>query len=249
MNKQNIIMDLLPNEVLIEILEYLPDRDFFPECRKVQQIIKLELVCKRWMNNIRSYSWNFIVRPEKIDILIHLLTYYSFRQYNLYSICHDPKIKNYDLDHLFSLLRGCTYLDLQGMGHIILDIHMKYLVNLKYLNIGECYNLTGKYLDTFSNLKSLKIIFNNKFENATFSKLTQLKKLKIHICDRITDEFLDRLINLKKLHISCCNNITNQGIMKLKSLQFIDIMVCKKISIDIVDHLKSRPNIKHATYC
>lgn len=74
----------------------------------------------------------------------------------------------------------------------------------------------GKYLDTFSKMKSLSLDFNNNFENAIFSKLTQLEELRIYRCKKITDDIFDWLSNLEKLVISLCN-ITNQGIMKLKS--------------------------------
>lgn len=243
-------MDIIPNEILVDILTYVPKTNHYNKISKLGDFIKLELISKNWRDVIRSYRWNFVVEPKKLHHLIHLLTYYKFHKYEFFLLHVERKIEYCDLNRLFSMLSHCTYLNLDGPGHKVTDEHLKHLVNVQHLDLTNCYHITGRYLDTLPKLKSLFLNFNEKLDKTVFTKLSQLEELSIRRCDKagIDDEFFDSLPNLKKLELECCKRITIQGIMKLKSLESIDILLCKRITSDIIYYLKGLPHMKHISY-
>lgn len=246
----NNVMDLISNEIVVHILSYAREKHLILHTTDIEiyKFVKLGMVCRRWRDIIRSYRWDFIIEPMNLRHLIHFLTYYNFHKYKFFSVSLDSKIRNCNLDRLFSMMSHCTYMHLSGLGHQVLDEHLQHLVNVKYLNLENCYLITGKYLETLPKLKSLSLNFNEQFDPNVFSKLSQLEELNLSTLTKLTDEIFDGLPNLKKLDIGCCENITNRGIMKLKSLETIEILLCKGITSDIIDCLQKFPSIKHVRY-
>lgn len=145
-------MDFIPNEILVEILTYVPKSAYnFPNLIKVHKFVKLELVSKQWRDIIRSYRWDFVIEPKNLHYLIHLLTCYKFHKYNLFWNYNVYRLQYYNLDRLFAMMGHCTYVSsFDGLNYKVSDEHIKHLVNVEHLNLDGCYNIKGKILETLS---------------------------------------------------------------------------------------------------
>lgn len=229
-------MDLLPNELIVEILDYVPISDPIIGCTEIHQFIKLELVCKTWRDLIRTCPWNVIVTPKKLTLFHYLLQKYTFRKFSFLKIildCYNTE----SLNVLFPLMNKCTYLNLCTLRHHLNDDHLKYLQNINHLNISRCYKITGKYLESLSTLRSLALIYNQEFESEILSNLTQLRELSIDSCYQFTDGIFDNLTNLQTLELTYCEKLTTAYVTKLKSLRRFNALGCRKISKENVKEI------------
>jgi len=171
----------LPNDIIIEIFEYLE----FP------QILKFQYLSKSLRKLMKEHRWNQIFYHKNLtdDVLINIIKTWNICKINLSGCCDN--LNNKSLKQLGNMeyisLRECYFL---------FDNIVEKFKNVKYLDLGGCKNITNKCVKELKNVKELNLYNCWHISDNGIKCLKNIEKLNICGCSNITD---DGIIGLKKL--------------------------------------------------
>ena len=106
---------------------------------------------------------------------------------------------------------------------------MKYLKNIRTLNLWNCQNITDNGLKYLNNVRELNISCCYNITGNGFKFLKKIHTLISSACDNLEDNSLQYLSNIHTLDISDCPNITGEGFKYLKKIHTLDISLCDRI--------------------
>jgi hypothetical protein len=133
---------------------------------------------------------------------------------NLYCMRNVGDVTDISLKFLTNL----RYLNLCD-NNIITNNSLKFLTNLRFLNLCDNRIVTDDGLKCLTNLESLDLTRNKNIEGKYLKYLTNLQNLVPNSAGKIVDGDLKYLTNLKKLHIDCRTRV---GISKKKIFELLD---------------------------
>ena len=138
-------MEKLPQEIIIEILEYLP----------FQELLKLELINKQFKKIIRENEWKKLMvsfNENMIDtkLLEKFITNHNFINYD-FKGCEIIII-----DKILKFLKNCHTLNLSCCKQIT-DQGLSHLTNCHTLNLSCCNQITDRGLSYLTNYHILKL--------------------------------------------------------------------------------------------
>ena len=127
-------MEKIPQEIIIEILEYLP----------LQELLKMEQINKQFRKIIRENKWkNLIVYINKnmddVKLLKKFITNHNFINY-------DFKDCEIITDKILKFLKKCHTLNLDGYNQIT-DHGLSYLTNCHTLKLYGCNKISQKLIN------------------------------------------------------------------------------------------------------
>lgn len=153
-------------------------------------------------------------------------------------ICYETNI-SYGLKKLKKLKSLIT-----NYNYRISNLHIVNLNNLIKLDCFNCPKITDNSVKFLKNLKILNIgqincEFNIYISDISISNLVNLKKLRCVNCNYITDKSISKLKNLTLLSCELTNQITDKSIIKLNKLKSLFCSHCKYITNDSIKNLKN----------
>ena len=223
------MLELLPLELLVLIIEYLP----------VSCILKLAQTSTYFRSLITNFVWTHRIRPSNFMCLssykftnIDLLKNYNRTSYNLrFDLITKLKIGYYNIvnSQLLSLLSGSPLIKLTiSNNSILVDDDFKFLSNLR--------------------LRTLKIIMSNISEKALeYIPMENMQSLTLNYCNLNNLKFLTNANNLKKLDLDHCYKLSDQNLqyipfskletlyvngIKIRNDQLSYLLNCNRLHID-----------------
>jgi hypothetical protein len=186
----------------------------------LKNLIKLEPVCKKFKNIIRSHKWNIKVRLYDVDKIKYVLDNYNFVNYDLsYSLISDDIVKK---------LSYCHTLDLTWCV-LLTDESLKYLNNCKNLKLDYCSNITNSI--------KIDMKFRSNDMDDKIKKLAEYYISAVYFNNIKIIKFIEKLFGPGILHIHCKNllikkiyacNIIKSAIKgnNLKILKTVEKYIC-----------------------
>ena len=189
---------MLPNEILIRILNYL----------NWQEVILFSRVCRQFEQLIKTHHWLHRVTIKNINMIQLITKKYQFDNYKI----KDQKITDTDLSYLSS----AHTVDLSDCLNIT-NAGLSYLLNVQILDLSGCRKITDVGLSHLSKVHTLNIAHCDKITNVGLSYLSEVYTLNLAHCDNITDVGLSHLTNVRILDLTGCDKITDMGLSYLAS--------------------------------
>lgn len=233
--------NLLPNELILKIMEYL-----LPNSFEMRSFTKLDRISKRWQSLANVAKANLINRNhfhiDKLGInkIPHLLAFLKNMPENLIYL----DIKSFDVsdNQLTAIAKYCPNLRIlklssEKISGMTLG-KLAFLEKLEKLNIYYCHNLKffPKKINTMSCLKVLNIsyISQRKTTPPMLSYMPNLETLSMEGSFGSFGHSFEKLTHLKKLNCSNNKKIVSlpQKIGLFTELEKLDISGTK------VDHLQ-----------
>lgn len=150
------------------------------------------------------------------------------KQIYLESFCPNENIE----DDTFRYLINLTYLNLAyfSIDCKITNNALKFLPQLKELDLSSNSNITYDGLQYLSNLEILHLGFNETITDEDLCQMTQLKKITLSRNNVITDKSIIKLVNLEEIKMISNDNITSYAFDLLINLKKVFYRDCKHIN-------------------
>lgn len=141
-------------------------------------------------------------------------------------ICHLTSIKELQIaDSNISddFIVNFTQLEYLAPNDNITDKSLKFLTNLKALNLQNNRSITIDGLRSLTSLIDLDLNMNMDTNITEINHLTNLTRLDLSNNNTITDVAIDKLTMLKELNLSRNNTITDNALTKLSNLTLLNL--------------------------
>lgn len=250
-DKQPNILQILPKDMLKEIMSYL-----------IKEFPNIALISKEFNHLVQEPLFQAILLERyakrlNIDQIAELCKTCGASVKKLELTRYWNKATSEQLQSVIDLCPNLQELDLEGCA--INDEGMKSIGKLhalNSLNLSFCNKFTNIGLQSLIKLDKLEFLNLNNcnmisdLELEVIGKLHQLKHLNLMNCDLIKDkglEFLEKLDKLQTLLFSNSTKITDKGLIsigKMINLQRLILSYCLKItdvglkSIEFLEELK-----------
>lgn len=223
------MFDLLPNEIIVDIYEYLP----------LNQLIDLTVVCKTNYEIIHSYRWRHLITIGKKEILEYLADHYHFINFYPNFNYNFWKSNNKSENRSLNFVLGRYVYNSKKLS-LKQDLFLKIFSKAKYLNLRYCNDKVIEYTGYLTNLNTIK---GNELTINNIKKLNKLKKVLLNVTDpmdyqhscisklqcleinnvSVLSKQLKYLTHLCQLKIECFENISDDyffSMSKLKKIRF-----------------------------
>lgn len=255
------MLDLLPPELLIKIINYLNIKDvinlaktknkkIFNSCKYLNRIEnKFSLVNDRYIyNNLKFFHNVKYLDIKNIKLNIGTIVNISTKNnWNLEKFSFWCEVKDsYNLYNFFKLQTNIKHLELKCSSEFNSNhfkILNKQIETLKLQNNNLCPSYLI-YLNNFKNLKHLDLSFGTKIAGESLKdiNLTNLEKLELLNCLDYMDEyfydFLRRNNKIKKLRLEY-NKLYQKDLMKINEfLPDLEYLSFTSIQIEDINNLK-----------
>jgi len=197
----------LPNDVIIEIFEYLE----FP------QIWQLQYLNKSLRKLMKERRWKQIFYHKNLtdNILINIIKNWNICKMDLSRFSEN--LTNESLKQLGNM----KYINLRECFQVRDNIVKKFK-NVKYLNLCGCENITDKGVKELKNVEELNLYNCWQVTDESIKLLCNVRILNLSYCDAITDKSIKCLKNIEELNICGCN-VTDDGVIGLTKLKSLEI--------------------------
>lgn len=261
------MINVLPNEIIIKIFDYL-DHEALMKIYNINDNYKYIIKNNVWSNitikflrnkRIQKFindGWiNCFVKYElaKSEINNDYIKYFShcsyldlYKCYNLETTCTQylTNINTIDLSYTNIIDNDIKYLQ---NCHTIRLVYCKKLTNQCTEYLKKCYevdldfcNITDEGVLNLTNCKIVKL-GHTRITRESIQYLTNCNTINISNTN-INDDDLKLLENVEKLNISYCKNITYDGIQYLKKIKILNVEMCFELFIEYIE--QNYPYIK-----
>jgi RNA-binding protein YhbY len=163
--------ELIPREIIDEIFKNL----------SLRELIKNEIVCKKFMHIVRTTKWDqTVVKLKDVNTIEYVGKNYKFTKYDFsqwYNMTYES----------VKLLGNCHTLNLSSCCRIT-DNSVKLLTNCHTLNLSECRRITDKSVKLLGNCHTLNLTGCFQITDESVKLLGKCHTLNLYGCSGITDE-------------------------------------------------------------